>query len=88
MFITFEHFDAAAPNNKISLRLPYRNDAEIAKFCNLWTFWPVILLINHLFKIRQKAFLSDFKNIPYWLNYKPKHPKVAEFCYFSIIPIW
>ncbi len=35
------------------LRLPYRNDAEIAKFCDLWTFWPVIQLINHLFKIRQ-----------------------------------
>ncbi len=33
----------------VYLRLPYRNDAEIANFCNLWTFWPVTQLINHLF---------------------------------------
>ena len=32
----------------ILLRLPYRNDAEIAKFCNFWTFWPVIQPISHL----------------------------------------
>ena len=30
-----------------TLRLPYRNDSEIAKFCNLRRFWPVIQLINH-----------------------------------------
>ncbi len=24
------------------LRLPHRNDAKIAKICNLWTFWSVI----------------------------------------------
>ncbi len=59
-----------------SLRLPYWNDAEIAKFCNLWMFWPVIQLINHLFKIRQK--------IPYWLNYRPKRPKVASFLYGNL----
>ncbi len=41
------------------LRLPYRNDAEIAKFCKLLMFWPVIQLINHLFKIRQKACLPN-----------------------------
>ncbi len=40
------------------LRLPYRNDAKIAKICNLWTFWPVIPLINHLFKIRQKSLFA------------------------------
>ncbi len=28
------------------LRLPYRNDARIAKICNLWTFWLVIQLMN------------------------------------------
>ena len=31
------------------LRLPHRNDAKIAKICNLRTFWLVIHLINHLF---------------------------------------
>ncbi len=46
------------------LRLPCRNEAEIAKFCNLWTFWPVIQLINHLFKIRQKTFCQILKR---WL---------------------
>ncbi len=30
------------------LRLPHRNDAEIAKICNLWTFWLVIQLISRL----------------------------------------
>ncbi len=29
-----------------SLRLPHMNDAKIAKFCNLWTFWLVIQLIR------------------------------------------
>ncbi len=38
-----------------TLRIP----AKIAKFCNIWTFWPVIQLINHLFKIWQKAFLPN-----------------------------
>ncbi len=41
--------------NNWTLRLPHRNDAKIAKIHNLWTFWPVIRPINHLFKIRQKA---------------------------------
>ncbi len=41
------------------LRLPYRNDAKIAKICHLWTLWLVIQLMNHLFKIRQKAFLPN-----------------------------
>ncbi len=31
---------------------------EIAKICGLWTFWPVIQVINHLFKFRQKD--ADF----------------------------
>ena len=33
------------------LRIPDSYDAKIAKICNFWTFWPVIKLINHLFKI-------------------------------------
>ena len=37
------------------LRLPYRNDAEIAKFCNLWTFLPVIQSIRDLFEIAISA---------------------------------
>ncbi len=41
------------------IRLPYRNDAKIAEICNLWTFWPVIQPISHLFKIGQKAFLPN-----------------------------
>ncbi len=32
------------------LRIPNNNDAKIAKISNLWTFWPVIQLINHFFK--------------------------------------
>ncbi len=35
----------------LNLRLPYRNDVEIAEFCNLWTFWPVIQPIRDLFEI-------------------------------------
>ncbi len=41
------------------LRLPYINDAETAKFCNLWTFWPVIQPIRDLFVIWQKSFLPN-----------------------------
>ena len=41
------------------LRIPDSYDAKIAIICNFWTFWPVIQLINHLFKIRQKTFLSN-----------------------------
>ncbi len=36
------------------LRLPHRYDAKIAKICKLWTSWPVIQPISHLFKISQK----------------------------------
>ncbi len=28
------------------LRLPHRNDAKIAKICNLWTFWLIISWIT------------------------------------------
>ncbi len=74
------------------LRLPHRNDAKIAKVCNIWTFWLVIQLIHRLFKIRQKAFLqkgllSDFEKMVYRLNYRPKCPEVADFCYLGIIPM-
>ena len=31
---------------KRSLGIPNSYDAKIAKICNLWTFWPVIQLIN------------------------------------------
>ncbi len=34
----------------------HRNDAKLAKICNLWTFCLVIQLINHLFIIQQTAF--------------------------------
>ena len=44
------------------LRLPYMNDAEIAKFYNRWMFWPVIQPIRDLL---EKGFLSDFEKIVY-----------------------
>ncbi len=44
-----------------TLRLPHRNDAEIAKICNLWTFWLVIQPISRLFRIRKKAFCRILK---------------------------
>ena len=31
---------------RMILRLPHRNDAEIAKISNFWTFWPVFQLIS------------------------------------------
>ena len=31
------------------LRIPDNYDAKIAKFCYLWTFWPVIQLKKHIF---------------------------------------
>ncbi len=37
------------------LRIPDSYDAKIAKICNFWTFWPVIQLINDLFKIQKKV---------------------------------
>ena len=45
------------------LRIPDSYDAKITKICNFWTFWHVIQLISHLFKMRQKAFLP---NAPFW----------------------
>ncbi len=41
----------------LTVRLPHRNAAKIAKIVNLWTLWRVIQPISHLFKIRQKTFL-------------------------------
>ena len=32
-------------------------EAKNSKICNFCTFWPLIQLINHLFKIRQKGYL-------------------------------
>ncbi len=43
---------------KVPLRLLDTYASKIAKICDLKTFWPLIQLINHLFKIRQKAFIS------------------------------
>ncbi len=37
-----------------TLRLPHRNDAKIAEICNLWTCWPGIQPINHLFSKSDK----------------------------------
>ena len=43
-----------------TLRIPDSYEAKIAMICNFWTFGPVIQLINHLFKIRPKAFFVRF----------------------------
>ncbi len=45
----------------VALRIlvPDSDDAKIAKICSFWRSWPVFKLINHLFKIRQKAFLPN-----------------------------
>ena len=39
----------------VALRIPDSYDAKIAKICNFWTFWPVIRLINNLFKMEHWA---------------------------------
>ncbi len=46
--------------SQIFLRILASYEAKIAKICNFWAFWPVIQLIYHLFKIRQKAFFVRF----------------------------
>ncbi len=33
-----------------------RHEAETAKICNFWTFWPVVQLINDLFKNSDQAY--------------------------------
>ena len=42
-----------------NLRILASYEAEIAKNCNFRTFWTVIQLINHFFKIWQKAFFAQ-----------------------------
>ena len=51
-----------------ALRIPDSYDAKITKKCNLWTFWPVIQLINHLFKIWQKGLFRRCKKCSYILK--------------------
>ena len=53
LFIQQPYFDYhgepvihVVPFWKSILRLPYKNDAKIAKIFNLWTFWPLIQLIK------------------------------------------
>ncbi len=43
----------------IILRIPDSYDAKIAKICYLRTLWLVIQLKDHIFEIRQKAFLPN-----------------------------
>ncbi len=54
-----DEFDSQGHISGQKLRSPQRNDAKMAKICNLWTFWLVIQLINHLFKIQKKALLPN-----------------------------
>ncbi len=46
----------------LPLRLPHRNDAKIAKICNLWIFWPVIQPINKrpFFWILKSTWIFNF----------------------------
>ena len=41
------------------LRILAMQKAKNSKIRNFWTFWSVIQLINHLFKIRQNPFLPN-----------------------------
>ncbi len=59
---------------KYELRLLDTYASKIAKICDLKTFWPLIQLINHLFKIRQIAFLP---NAPFC--------RILKGCFFSWI---
>ena len=53
IFLPGEH------SSKFLLRIPDSYDAKIAKICYLGTLWPVIQLKDHIFEIRQKAFLPN-----------------------------
>ncbi len=47
-------------NNQLDrLRIPDSCDAKIAKFCNLWTFWPVIKLIKYGFLAELQVRMSS-----------------------------
>ncbi len=37
-------------------------------------------------ELDKKVFCQILKKMVYWLNYRPKCPEVADFCYFGIIP--
>ncbi len=45
--------------NAASLRILASYEAKTARMSNFWTFWAIIQLIIHLFKIQQKAFLKS-----------------------------
>ncbi len=48
------YFDMNFKFNASVLRILASYEAKTAKICNFRTIWPVIPLINHLFKFRQK----------------------------------
>ncbi len=48
------------------LRIPDSYDAKIAKISNLWTFWPLIQVINHLYiygALVKKAFCRNLERL-------------------------
>ena len=45
--------------NKGLLGIPDTYEVKIARISDLWTFWPIIQLLSHLFKIQEKAFLLN-----------------------------
>ena len=74
------------------LRLPDSYEAKIAKIGNFWTFWPVIQLIYHLFKIQKRAFLptllrwkkcSDILKIASVGRGESEHVKACHFSHFQ-----
>ncbi len=65
-----------------SLRIPAMYEVKNSKICNFWTFWPVIQLINHLFQIRQKAFL---KKLPLQVRRSRGTNKPGRTSLYSII---
>ncbi len=86
-------------NNIITdLRILASYAAKIAKICNFWTFWPVIQLINHLFKFRWKAFVPNtpemgkvqwhFKSIICWLRWNCTSERLSFFTFsISALPL-
>ena len=41
------------------LRIPAMYEVKNSKICNFWTFWPVIQLINHLFRFWKNGIITE-----------------------------
>ena len=56
-FVSTSSFTCGGLHRMLRLRAMYK--AKNSKNCKFWTFWPVIQLTNHLFKIRQKDGITE-----------------------------